>query len=216
MKRLFLLAPLSLACVALAGPAAAEGSSFGGRAHTVLVLDNLAGAMNSTYGTKDDPTERGISSFGTAAGIYAYSVVTRFGVHQFVTDSISLGGGFHYSDRGASLDSLGIGSTIFALSPRVGVSVPISDTSAFWFRAGVTYLHSSYKNSAGSSYDLMLGGEIYYVYTPVEHFGITLGPVIEWGVAGSLTRKSTTTGAESSVDTRRRMFGVAFGFLFDF
>ena len=214
MKRLVMIA-VSASTLAAVSFAAADGPSFGARAHTVLVLDNLAGVMNETYGTTDNPTEEGITTFGSGTGLYAFNVVTRFGVHQFIGDTVSLGAGIHYSDRAAgSLERLGRSATIIAFAPRVGFAIPLSGTSAFWFRIGGTYLHASYSGDAGNSHDVMLGSELYYVYTPVEHFGITLGPVIEVGIDGAFTSTSRS-GPDRTQSTRRRMFGLAFGFLFD-
>jgi hypothetical protein len=192
----------------------AEGPAFGARAHTVLVLDNLAGVMHESLGSTSSSDDNGLTTVGSGPGVFSYGVVTRFGVHQFVNDTLSLGGAIHYSDRSVAL--LGFGSaTIVAIAPRVGFVVPVSDSGAFWFRAGVTYTHMSFGGDRGSLSDLMVGGEIYYVYTPVEHFGITIGPMLEYGVSGKYTRKSSSGGSETSIDTKHSLYGLAFGFLFD-
>lgn len=227
MKRIaFVISALLL----VATPRAAQAQSakpFGERAHTVIVVDNLAGAMHSSFKLSNDSSsssgtsntaDDGITGIGTSSGVYALSPISRFGVHQFVGGGVSLGLGVHWSYHSASLSGPG-GTTLLGLSPRIGFAIPLNDTTALWLRVGVTYLHYDYSGVLGASeYDVMPGGELFLVYTPVPHFGITFGPTAEIGVAGKFSFSGSVFGNGATppdLTVRRKMYGLSVGFLFD-
>ena len=66
----------------------------------------------------------------------------RFGVHGFIGDTASLGGGLIYTDTDKSYFQQPAG-TLLGIAPRVGYAIPFSPTLALWLRAGITYLTES-------------------------------------------------------------------------
>lgn len=223
------LLPLFAACaiaVSFGGEASAQtaASGFGTRAENVLVIDEFAGFYRETVYSPDDPKsdEIGWWRFGSHTGFFGINQTTRFGYHRFVAPNISVGAGLHFIDHDQS--SIVTRQSVLGLSPRVGFVFASSEGGALWLRFGFQYHHYSLQGDV-TAWELGPGVELFYVITPFEHFGITLGPTMELGLAGNYTTKSTVCGAgpgapgcttvDHDVALRRRTFGFAVGFLFD-
>jgi hypothetical protein len=84
--------------------------------------------------------------------------------------------------------------TMFMISPRVGYVIPISPLFAFWPRGGITFFTlgtettnmgpmpvTTKRRTNGFSADI----EAMFVLTPVSHFGITFGPIVDLPLSGS-------------------------------
>jgi hypothetical protein len=129
----------------------------------------------------------------------------------------------------------------FALSPRLGVVVTLGPKVALWLRGGVTYFQTSVESKSvlrstngdpntttqtkteTSGTALTLDAQL--VIVPVDHVGITIGPVFDVGLDGSTKTTSTTTtpatgfsSAETDTavtdgDLKQSNYGVAAGLI---
>jgi hypothetical protein len=207
-RRAFVPAVVGLAASLLAPSARAqEEAPFSQRGHTVIVLDNLGGFVHTE---SSNPNVANSGNGSNVWGIFPFSPVARFGVHEFIGDTgLSLGGGLIYSDSSLSVQQQA--GTTFGIAPRIGYAIPFNATLALWLRAGFTYLTESI-SGGGNQWQFSPAGEVYLVITPVSHFGITLGPWIEWGVAG----KECTGNNCQGQDFRQDFYGGTFGILADF
>jgi len=197
-----------LATCALATPARAQDAPFSQRGHVVIVLDNLAGFVHAEASQPNVPNS---SNGQNAWGVNPFSPIARFGVHGFIGDSgLSLGGGLIYTDTDQSYFQQPAG-TLFGLAPRIGYAIPFNTTLALWIRAGFTYLEEGL-SAGGNVWQFSPAGEVYLVITPVSHFGITLGPWVEVGVAGQECIGKPCVGQ----DYRQDYYGGTFGILADF
>ncbi|MBI2390365.1 MAG: hypothetical protein HYV09_12315 [Deltaproteobacteria bacterium] len=212
--RLPLLASLTVTVTVAASTAAAHADElpFGARASTVLVVDHLVGATRTTTtvvdDTKTDDVRYHLTEAGSPFGLVSVPIAgpsLRVGVHQFVTESVSIGAGLQYFSASGS----GMKYTIFGFHPRVGFAIPLSPTSAFWLRAGGGYTYWDYAKDSSEN-DWSVGGEAFYVYTPVSHFGLTFGPMIDHTLSA---KYKTDSGRETKL--QRTVFGATMGLLFD-
>jgi hypothetical protein len=115
--------------------------------------------------------------------------------------------------------------TMIAFAPRVGFALPLTPQFSFWPRAGVTYynIRVSSTNTAnppvtnkttlsGFGVDL----EPMFVFTPVPHFGITAGPVVDIPLSGTSHSERTPPGPNPPpIDDKVKFlnFGLTFGLL---
>lgn len=207
-RRAFVPAALALAASLLAPSAhAQEDAPFSQRGHTVIVLDNLAGFVHTE---SSNPNVSNSSNGSNVWGIFPFSPIARFGVHEFIGDThLSLGGALVYSDSNQSFQE--VAGTTFGIAPRIGYAIPFDAAFALWLRAGFTYLTESI-SGGGNQWQFSPAGEVYLVITPVSHFGITVGPWIEYGVAG----KQCTGNNCQGQDFRQDFYGGTFGILADF
>jgi hypothetical protein len=130
----------------------------------------------------------------------------------------------------------------FVLSPRVGLVVSLGPQLALWLRGGLTYFHTSVdstkstppafsgdpiittkvsKETSGTAATL----DAQLVFVPIDHVGITIGPLVDIGLGGSTKTTVTitgTTGSFGSTDTQttttdgdltQSNYGVAGGIL---
>lgn len=194
----------ALALIAVPSAAHAdEPAPFGARAPNVLSVDNLLGATYSVAGDSNDDYEiAAVGSHPLMLELFV-SPQTRLGYHRFLNDTVSLGTGLTWYAAGGS-----IGFTLLGVSPRIGVTFPLSSGLSLWVRAGGGYAHWSYQGDASEN-DWSLGAEAYLVGTPVSHFGWTFGPMVDVTVSG----KYKTERSESKV--HRNVYGLTFGFFFD-
>jgi hypothetical protein len=208
-RRALVFSALAFAASTIApGARAQEEAPFSRRAHTVIVLDNLGGFV---HGEASYPNVPNSSSGVNLWGLFPFTPIARFGVHEFLGDTgLSLGGGLFYSDTNRFNPQQPPGTT-FGIAPRIGFAIPFNATLALWLRAGFTYLTESI-SGGGNLWQFSPGGEVYFVITPVSHFGITIGPWVEIGVAG----KECTGNNCQGRDFREDFYGGTVGFLADF
>lgn len=208
MRYLPLLALFTVGTISVAAPteARADDLPFGARARTVLVVDHLIGVSRASVSEVDDDDSFHVTTVGSGITVAPFAGTSLvFGVHQFVTDSVSIGAGLQYAYASGSTSKY----TVLGFQPRIGFAVPVSPASAFWFRAGGGYTHWDYEGDATEN-DWSVGGEIFYVYTPVSHFGVTFGPMIDHTLSAKF---KTDRGSESKL--QRTVFGATMGLLFD-
>jgi hypothetical protein len=186
---------------------AQDDAPFSQRGHTVIVLDNLGGFVHTE---SSNPNVANSGNGSNVWGIFPFSPIARFGVHEFIGDTgLSLGGALVYSDSNTSVQEQA--GTTFGIAPRVGYAIPFNAAFALWLRAGITYITESI-SGGGNQWQFSPAGEVFLVITPVSHFGITLGPWIEYGVAG----KQCTGNNCQGQDFRQDFYGGTFGILADF
>lgn len=197
---------LALASLLAAAPAAAEdgtsssSSAFGARAQNVIVLDSAAGFLHVNVSDKDGENGNPSDLFG----VFAVPPVTRLGYHRFF-GPLTLGAGLHYSQTDVALGNVGGSGTMYGFAPRVGYVAPLSPTFAVWIRGGLSLTYISQDKSDQTF--LGPGGELFGVLTPLRNFGITFGPVGEYGIIGK-------QGGGPQV--RLRSYGLTAGLLVDF
>jgi hypothetical protein len=211
-----LVAPLFVG----ASARAQETLPFSERAKNVIALDNLGGFAHTSSSVE------GSQATGTNnIGLFPLApLVSRFGYHRFLEGGLSIGGSLIYSHESLNLGGLTPGgTTTFGIAPRIGYAIPAGTSTAFWLRAGFAYLHGSSDNSDSGFWQLAPGAEAYVVLTPFSHFGITIGPFVEYGAVGkqsSCTTAFINPGGGQSVCTARdlHMFfvGLGVGVLADF
>jgi hypothetical protein len=126
----------------------------------------------------------------------------------------------------------------FVVSPRLGVVIALGPKAALWLRGGVTYYSASVESTTVSpplssgdptittkrtaetsgtaaTFDAQL------VLMPIDHVGITIGPVFDIGLGGSTKTTTTTTSSDSTAsqtinregDLTESNYGAAAGIL---
>jgi hypothetical protein len=162
-------------------------------------------------------------SIGTLAGdpgsaANAFYLVPRLALDAVVAPHVTLGGAaWVYTQVSGSSSSGSISvdrpkATYFGLAPRVGYIAPLSDTVAFWPRAGIEYhtISTSSTTSAvggstvtfngGSEHQLAADLEAHLVVTPWDHIGFDVelyGAIPITG--GSSTDASVSAAAATGV-----------------
>jgi hypothetical protein len=118
----------------------------------------------------------------------------------FIIDNLSLGGfvGVDY------LSTQGGHTTTFSIGPRVGYNLPLSSYFSVWPKVGMSFASVSQSQdvvAAGgattsvstNSTALALNLFVPFLFHPVEHFFVGLGPALDIDLTGD--NKTTTIGA---------------------
>jgi hypothetical protein len=105
----------------------------------------------------------------------------RFAVDVLVTDRLTVGGALVFArvapDRGAN-------QTIFAISPRAGFMIPVTDRLSIWPRGGFTYYNLD--SAGGVSFDgFALDLEGMAIFKLIDHFGLVGGAAVDAGLTGT-------------------------------
>ncbi len=148
-----------------------------------------------------------LTTIGTPLNVFLLAPTTRFGAHFFVTDSISIGTGIHYSIRREEGGDDKV--TTVGLAPRIGFAHAFDPQNAIWVRVGFGYQRLSNERDTVQT-EWLVGSEVSYVYTPTTSFGFMVGPMFDVALSG---KRRNVQGNE--VPVRHRIFGVTMGFLFD-
>ncbi len=173
-----------------------------------------------------------------AFAIPVYST-PQLGFDYVLGSPITLGASLGYVHHSASQDvtnnangvttsqDLPSGNALL-LHPRVGYVFPLTPLFSIWARAGVTYYWFQTKgtspngmNTTSNSADgLGLSVDPQLVITPVPHVGITVGPMLDFPIAGSSKNQSTnnTTGVSVTTEGSAKLtsFGIMAGVLAHF
>jgi len=129
-----------------------------------------------------------------------------------VTDA--QGGGSVSTDQGKA--------TYFVLAPRVGYILPLTDMISFWPRGGISFnlVHVGFpdevRNNVTTSSSLnttlwAIDLEPIFVLSPVEHFGIYAGPVIDIPLTGNQKQSATVTPPGQTTEINRDYSSFHFG-----
>jgi hypothetical protein len=99
----------------------------------------------------------------------------------FVAKNFAVGGSVSV---GHSWLPLGEASNSFGVGPRLGYNVSLGRYVSVFPRAGVSYAYGWGTGSPGgnnsSGYSLGLNFDSYFLFHPVQHFLLGLGPVLGW------------------------------------
>jgi hypothetical protein len=246
----------ALAAVTLA-PAAAN-AELPQRGTLVIGAERLTGFYSFSYkhqvdgggnNTVVDETDSGTQInllWGNGAlglgGPPNISAIPRIGVDYLLTDILTLGGsaGLFTSSGTANVSQNNVtvsnnlpSVTAFALAPRVGAAIHLSEQWTLWPRGGVTYASAKVEqdtplpNNGGTETQrhtysqLLLSLEAMIVYSPVPHLGFSLGPIFELPMSGSDTYEhirpqvgnNPAVDTSVSYDAKLQNLGVVFGIL---
>lgn len=116
-------------------------------------------------------------------------------------------------------------TTLFGIAPRVGYAVPVSNAFVFWPRGGFSFNTLSFNsptttNALGQPStnsitvnQFALDLEAVFVITPVQHFGILFGPVLDIPLTGKVNASTETNGTtvSTSVSQSELHVGVTVG-----
>jgi hypothetical protein len=157
-----------------------------------------------------------ISVFGSPLSVLSIYNVPRVGFDFRGPGGLTFGGDVYlFVTLSASTSSQGVSQdqgrlTIFGLAPRAGYVVPLSPSVYFWPRAGFSFntlINSPATGRNSSSQQFAVNLEGMFVASPVEHVGITFGPVIDIPITGS---DSSGSGGASR-DVSNFHFGLTAG-----
>jgi hypothetical protein len=98
----------------------------------------------------------------------------------FVAPNISVGGQVGYVSGSSSFMGQSADAWAFAIIPRVGLSMMLTDVISFWARLGIGYAYTSSSSSAGadsSGYIIPLIIEAPVLWHPAPHFFLGAGPM---------------------------------------
>jgi len=106
----------------------------------------------------------------------------------------------------------------YALAPRVGYALPLSDGLSLWPRGGFTYYGAKTKSSDAATNTsrettatgLQLNIDAMFVFAPVEGFGLMIGPVLDFGLSGKVDRKTTPDPATPQPDVTFKEMNLGF------
>ncbi|MCU0657754.1 MAG: hypothetical protein MUF64_21575 [Polyangiaceae bacterium] len=187
-------------------------------------------AGNTTTTTTDASTGIGLLSpsggnpFSTPSLGLHYSVIpaltvgASLGLTRISTSTTSEQGG-------TKVETEGDPTTTILFAPRVGYIFGFTNAVYLWARGGISYYRSSTSSeetvgnnkttTESTNSGLALSLDPMLVITPVNRFGITLGPVFDIGLSGAdkteTNSGSTTTTTERDVKTSN--YGLQFGIL---
>jgi hypothetical protein len=203
MRKLSCIA-IAAALFAIAGSASAQSAPFGTKGQFTLSAERVFGFhWNKVTVDPDDGPDHDDS--GTTVGIgWAFAQPLQFnqaraGIDYFLTDGISLGAavGF-FAASGDMLDENGV---IFY--PRVGFSIPITQSIAFYPRVGPEVV------SVGDATVFGIGGEANFVFLPRPEWGILLTPSLDLAPIGSYD----PDGPDNGGDLGAYSIGISVGML---
>jgi hypothetical protein len=172
---------------------------------SVARAQNLADTINATsFGNQGQVAIAGDFEIGFAHNTETEvsALAFRPALDYFIAPQLSVGGQliFEYVNRDPSSDStIGIG-------PRVGYNIPVGAMFSFYPRLGFGITHVTESTTVGnittSSSDTFLSLSLYapFLFHPVPHFFIGLGPFMEGNIAGGeAPQRNLTIGLASTV-----------------
>ena len=242
LMRLLVAATVTLASLSVVGLARAEppAPAFGSAGQSVLSADRLLGI--SAWSTKVESPSSSSTVAGTAvhvlwsSGLFQQSgyqliyAVPRVAFDYAFVPGVTVGTALGYFHRSASTESA-TGDTASSdqrtesallISPRVGYAASLGPVVRFWVRGGVTYVTGQSEQTSSNGaisttlriHGLALAIDPQLVVTPVPHFGITLGPVLDFPLWGKVTQEiSSPTPTSEDYTVTIRNVGFEAGLL---
>ncbi|HQP34393.1 MAG TPA: hypothetical protein PLI95_04425 [Polyangiaceae bacterium] len=230
--RKMVVASMALGMLLVAGAAQAE-DKFG--TGIILGVDRLwgIGMYSQTqssdengvdYEEKTSRTAVNLLLAGSPASVYQ---VPRLAFDYGLGNGLTVGGNLGYiSQSGSSQmkkpsegEEVDLPKTSgFLIAPRVGYALELAEGIYIWPRAGITYYSTKTTIEAGaaknedtlSGFGLNVEGML--LWSPVPHFGLTIGPVFDYTLSGKAKSKQTgAVTAESEKDMTEMNIGLASG-----
>lgn len=117
---------------------------------------------------------------------------TQFGLapaaDYFIIDNLSIGGQVLFSLASTSpSQGTGVSVTTFGIAPQVGYNIGITDNISFWPKLFFGYESTSVSNNGGSYSEAALGIYAPFLYHPVQHFFLGIGPNLATQLISSVT-----------------------------
>jgi hypothetical protein len=258
IRSLIVIAASSLVVATASSASAQEAKGFGQKGSFIISADRLVPLFAYSNNKVTDNTQNPAASDSTTTTSFAllpnfnggllgngnnnltgnFYNVPRVGFDYAVIDRLTLGGSIAFAVQTGSSEtqSQGAGSvtndaakaTYFAIAPRIGYALPLSDLFVFWPRAGFSFnlLHISnpdrvngnpgiVTSSSTNATQWALSLEPLFAITPVQHFGFFVGPVVDIPLAGTAKTDTTRNGqtTTTSFDLAEFHFGVTAGLL---
>jgi hypothetical protein len=209
---------IAVSSFATVAPAFAQDGGFGKTGQIMLSADRLFGLSFPSVAIEDGDSHNKTTSsrtnisllFPPLSLVQSPYEIPRAAFDVNVASGFTVGGAIGFlSSTGKKVEpAMGAAPpdredatiTMFLFSPRLGYVIPITPMFAFWPRAGITYFNiGSESTSTGMNpvtTKTTIGGfavdiEPMFVITPVNHFGITVGPTVDIPLSG--TRSVTQT-----------------------
>lgn len=208
----------------LAPPRQAQAAPvFGGPATFFVGAEDVTGffSRSEKYWYPNNYSERSRSDFALA---FATGGV-RLGLHYFVIQGLSLGGTLGYEsisgsntmpDGGGTWTYDVVTDSHLVFMPKVGYALMFTDKVGLWFRGGLGYERDKQRAGDQAQYNytrasyFMASADIFFVWSPVPHFGVLIGPTFENSLIGSHLDHDRENGDYSN-DARLRRIGVTSG-----
>jgi len=240
MRRTILAVSMAAAALLAASPARAQAKSeLGEKGQFILSADRLL-SLFSYQSFKTSPDDNNSSTESTTG----FSLLTSNSSHRTVFDApraaldytiinrLTIGGSVFVAfdvshdvttkTNGTSVSTDQAKGTFWGFAPRVGYILPISNSVAFWPRGGLSYIRGTSTNPSNNNADssvtleqLALDLEPIFVISPVPHFGITIGPVIDIPITGNYKSENTINNVtrNTSIDAAQFYIGASAGLL---
>jgi hypothetical protein len=135
---------------------------------------------------------------------------TQFGLapaaDYFIMDNISVGGQILFSLASYSPpQGPGVSATTFGIAPQVGYNLGLTDNISFWPKLFFQYANTGISNNVGSVSSAAIGIFAPFLYHPVQHFFVGIGPNFSAQVISSFS----PGGGGASVDlAKATTFGI--------
>lgn len=235
--RKLIVASLALGTLLVAGAAQAEdkfGSGF------IIGADRLwgIGMYSQTTTTKSGGVESEEKESATPVNLLfggqqpSIYHMPRLAFDYGLGNGLTVGGALGYSTMTPKSQVLkpqegseeeGGTRSAFFIAPRVGYAIELAEGIYIWPRAGVTYYSAKVTDkvtsgtasvdieATSSGFGLNLEGML--LWSPVPHFGLTVGPVFDYTLSGSRDIKYTPDpgGEKPDVSFKEMNIGLASG-----
>jgi hypothetical protein len=158
--------------------------------------------------------------FGTNVLYHSPYVQPQFGFDVFVIDHLSVGTALGYWQASGEAESGGQSRdladvSLLRVTPRVGYGMMFTDILGLWARGGFTYYNVSTESENGttsSSNGMAITLDGLLMISPIDHFGIHLGPTFDIGLSGEdETDPADPAQPTESQDDKHSQFGVMAG-----
>ena len=234
----------ALLATALAPSIASADTSFGGEGQFILSADRLFGfTVASIKRSPEDGDNYQKQSVSNLSLLGISSVATtplnpylspNFGIHYTVIPALTIGGNLGYARASGSSETKegntttktdGEPTNVLLISPKVGYIINLAPNFSLWLRGGITYYRgwssdeeddNNKVSTTWSGFGLNIDPQL--VFSPAEHVGITLGPVLDIPLTGSLETevKQGNTTVTTKYDLKASNYGATIGLLAHF
>lgn len=108
-----------------------------------------------------------------------------------------------------------VNNTGFLFAPRIGYLIPTSQTLTIWLKGGITFFGVTSEAQSPDNDKLSYSGtqlslDPALMFTPVEHVGILVEPIIDVGLSGGWEYEPDS-GSTVSEDFKYSSYGIAAG-----